>query len=489
MLVDHRRLVVDGCCLAVDGDAPASRPGIVDGVSESEQGGGTPAVVADPARTEVLAEDGRHALVQRLRLRVEAGPDAGREASSRGARLVIGSEDGADLVLTDGAVSRFHCEVVVDAGRVHIRDLGSRNGTNVDNVAVIDAVLHPGAVIGIGRSRVRFDPGSDHVRIPLSVDQRFGTMVGRSTAMRAVFALLERAAASDATVLVTGETGTGKEAAAESLHAASPRRDGPFIVVDCGSIPPTLLEAELFGHEKGSFTGATSARIGAFEAAAGGTIFLDEIGELAADLQPKLLRALERREVKRIGANEHVVVDVRVVAATHRDLRAEINAKRFRADLYYRLAVVEVTLPPLRDRPDDLPLIVERLLARATPAQRAELTAPAFVAHLASHRWPGNVRELRNYLDRCLALGVELAPVPSGVGDAPGESGSRGGPAPGLDASVPLRAAREEATRRFERAYLEDLLRLHGENLTAAARAAAVDRAHLYRLLWKHGLK
>jgi two-component system, NtrC family, response regulator GlrR len=436
------------------------------------------------ARTEVLADGGRHALVQRLRLRVESGPDAGREVTSRGTRIVIGGDESADLVLTDGAVSRFHCEIVVDGARVRLRDLGSRNGTVVDGITVLDAMIDPGATLTLGRSRVRFDTGNDLVRIPLSENERFGVMVGRSTAMRAVFAILERAAASDATVLLTGETGTGKEAAAESLHMTSPRRDGPFIVVDCGAIPPNLLEAELFGHEKGAFTGANAARLGAFEAASGGTIFLDEIGELAPDLQPKLLRALERREVKRIGANAHTTVDVRVIAATHRDLRAEVNAKRFRADLYYRLAVVEVSLPPLRDRGDDLALVVEHLLARVPPAQRAELSTPAFVAHLAAHRWPGNVRELRNYLDRCLALGVDLAPAPTGASE--GEPAASNG---GVDASTPLREAREEATRRFERAYLEDLLRRHGDNLAAAARAAAVDRAHLYRLLWKHGLK
>ena len=189
--------------------------------------------------------------------------------------------------------------------------------------------------------------------------------------------------------------------------------------------------------------------------------------------------------MKRIGANEHTTADVRVIAATHRDLRAEVNQKRFRADLYYRLAVVEVTLPPLRDHPDDLPLIVEHLLAHATPAQRSELTSPGFLAHLAEHRWPGNVRELRNYLERCVALGTELATVPSSGG---GEHVATA-PAAGGDSSKPLREAREEATRRFERAYLEDLLRHHGDNLAAAARAAAIDRAHLYRLLWKHGLK
>jgi len=446
-------------------------------------------------QTELLSDDGRHALLQRFTLRVEHGPDTGRTAEARGPRTVIGSEAAAELRLEDSAVSRFHCELVVEGDRVHLRDLGSRNGTTVDGVAIVDAILHPGAVIGVGRDQIRFEPTPDHVRLALSAQGRFGTMVGRSTAMRAAFALLERAAASDATVLLTGETGTGKEAAAESLHLASARRDGPFIVVDCGAIPPALLEAELFGHDRGAFTGAVSERVGAFEAASGGTIFLDEIGELATELQPKLLRALERREVKRLGTTRYVAVDVRVVAATHRDLRAEINARTFRADLYYRLAVVELVLPALRERLDDVPLIVDHLLAAASPAQRAELTTPAFLAHLTAHRWPGNVRELRNYLDRCLALGVDLAtpttasPAPAAVAlDGRGCSaaeGQRGA----VDASSPLRAAREEATRQFERGYLEDLLRRHGDNLAAAARAAAVDRAHLYRLLWKHGLK
>ncbi len=449
----------------------------------------------DAARTEALSDDGRHALVQRFTLRVEDGPDAGRTAVARGPRTVIGSEAAAELQLDDGAVSRFHCELVVEAGRVHLRDLGSRNGTTVDGVSIRDAILHPGARIGVGRDQIRFEPAAEPVRLPLSATPAFGTMVGRSTAMRAAFAILERAAASDATVLLTGETGTGKEAAAESLHLAGARRDGPFIVVDCGAIPPALLEADLFGHDKGAFTGAVGERTGAFEAASGGTIFLDEIGELALELHPKLRRARARRDNTRLGATRYTPVDVRVIAATHRDLRAEINARTFRADLYYRLAVVELVLPPLRDRLDDLPLIVEHLLVPlAGPARRAELTTPAFLAHLAAHRWAGNVRELRNYLERCLAIGVELAraPEPASASATDLATPPSAGPSPppvALDASSPLRAAREEATRQFERGYLADLLRRHGDNLAAAARAAAIDRAHLYRLLWKHGLK
>src|SRR5262249_14454944 len=246
---------------------------------------------------------------------------------------------------------------------------------------------------------------NDHAEVPLSQEDRFGLLVGRSVAMRAAFAVLERAAPSDATILLEGDTGTGKEAAAESIHRASSRKNGPFIVVDCGAIPAELLERRLSGHDRGAFTGAVAPRGGAFEAAHGGTLFLDGVGELAPDLQPKLLRALERREIKRVGSSRYLPVDLRVVAATNRNLCAEVNARRFRSDLYYRLAVVVVRLPPLRERPEDLTLIVDHLLeglgARERP-EAAALRSPAFLTELARHHWPGNARELRNYLERCL---------------------------------------------------------------------------------------
>jgi two-component system, NtrC family, response regulator GlrR len=443
--------------------------------------------VKDPQRpageTEPVGSERRQILVRQVRLTIEEGGAAGRQVLSRASRLVLGSADGLDLVLPDPAVSRFHCEIKVERGRVWIRDLGSRNGTLVDGVRVIEAELEPGARIGLGRSRLRFDLGPDHVAVPLSEEERLGRLVGRSTAMRAVFAVLERAAPTDATILLEGETGTGKEAAAESIHAASPRADGPFVVIDCGAIPPNLLESELFGHERGAFTGATAARVGAFEAAHGGTIFLDEVGELAPDLQPKLLRALERREVKRVGSNQYVPADVRVLAATNRDLRAEVNARRFRTDLYYRLAVVQVRLPPLRERRDDLPLLVASLAGYMADEVRERLTTPAFLDDLARHSWPGNVRELRNYLERSAALGPALSP------GWPGDPVAADDGPVVVDASRPLREARDAWTRRCEREYLDDLLRQHGDNLTAAARAARIDRAHLYRLLWKHGLR
>jgi DNA-binding NtrC family response regulator len=427
----------------------------------------------------------RFDLVDGFRLRVIAGPDEGATLVAKRPRVMVGTHPSCDLILADPTVSRFHLEIGrAPDGRVSVRDLDSTNGTTVDGVAVTGAFLAPGAVLGAGGSRVRFERADDAVKVPTSTRTRFGVMVGAAPAMARLFALLERAAASDATVLLEGETGTGKEAAAESIHRESARSGGPFVVVDCGAIPPDLLESELFGHERGAFTGAVAAREGAFEAASGGTLFLDEIGELGAELQPKLLRALEKREVKRVGRSRYAPVDVRVVAATNRNLRVEVNAGRFRSDLYYRLAVLEVRLPPLRERLEDLPLLVERLLeglgAAGAGRAAAGLRTPAFLAELARHAWPGNVRELRNYLERCVALEA-AAPIEPGV-QGPGA-------APEVDLSRPLREAREAWLRPFERRYLEGLLARHEGNITAAARAAGVDRITFYRLLWRHGLK
>ncbi len=314
--------------------------------------------------------------------------------------------------------------------------------------------------------------------------------------MRQLFDLLERAAASDATVLLEGETGTGKEVSAVSIHESSARSTGPFIVVDCGAIPAQLLESELFGYERGAFTGAVSARTGAFEAANGGTIFLDEIGELSLDLQPKILRALEGRHVKRVGSNNYVPVDVRVIAATNRNLKNEVAAKRFRSDLYYRLAVLNVRLPPLRERIDDLPALVNDALAHLGMSDEAvaPLRTQQFMDTLVHYSWPGNVRQLRNYVERRVALGESISlpgndssmlPPPLEPSDETAERG------PELDIEVdqPLKQAREHWNNIFESRYLSALLARHGDNVASAARAAGVNRVHFYRLLWKHGLR
>jgi two-component system, NtrC family, response regulator GlrR len=320
-----------------------------------------------------------------------------------------------------------------------------------------------------------------------AADERFGRMVGRSPSMQSVFDVLGKAASSEATILLEGETGTGKEVSAEAIHRGSPRRDKPFLVVDCGAMPPNLLESELFGHERGAFTGAVSSRQGVFEAASGGTVFLDEIGELSIDLQPKLLRVLERREVRRVGTNNHVPVNIRLIAATNRSLREQVGAHKFRSDLYYRLAVVEVKLPPLRDRPGDLPLLVEHIVRNLGGVDEAALTtvrSSPFLSALGQHNWPGNIRELRNYLERCVALHDFAPPRSSSAGGASGAA-----PEGAVNIGQPLREAREAWVSSFERRYLEELLRQHENRVSAAARAAGVDRIYFYRLLWKHGLR
>jgi len=422
--------------------------------------------------------------VSRFKLVVADGPDRGAAVVSDSGRIVIGTHQSAGLMLIDPAVSRFHCELVASRDHVTLRDLDSKNGTTINDIQVGSARLTPGAIIGLGRTRVRFTTIDQAVPLPVSERNGIGVMIGQSLAIRHAFALIERAASSDASVLLEGETGTGKEAAAESIHRESARRNGPFLVLDCGAIPRELLESELFGHEKGAFSGAISARAGVFEAANGGTILLDELGELPLELQPKLLGVLERREVRPVGSNRMIPVDVRVIAATNRNLAGEVNAHRFRADLYYRLAVLEIKLPPLRERREDLPGLVAHLAAQRGWPLPAWMTTPAFISELASHHWPGNVRELRNYLERCIAIGqrpglpvATTLPKPQAASEAP------------IDFSIPLKAARDAVLAPFERRYLEASLRHHDNNVTAAARTAGMDRLSFYRLLWRYGLR
>jgi DNA-binding NtrC family response regulator len=410
-------------------------------------------------------------------------PDAGvTPFESTTERCSIGSAPGNDLVLADPTVSRFHCEIHVERGSARVRDLESRNGTLLDGVVVRDAYLRAGSVLQLGRVALRFRPSDRSTSVLLSSRTELGSLVGRSAPMRACFAMLERAAASDVVLLLEGETGTGKSQAARAVHALGARAERPFLTVDCGALPPNLVESELFGHRRGAFTGASEDREGVFEAAEGGTVFLDEVGELPLEIQPKLLKALEDGEVRRVGTNAYRPVNVRIIAATNRDLRAEVNRGRMRADLYYRLAVVRVTLPPLRQRPEDIGPVAERMLQSlgVAPAEREALLTKEFVARLEGSAWPGNARELRNHLERCLVFDDALEPA---AGEGTGE------PARGevdADARLPFAEARRRAIERFEASYVRGLLDLHHGNVPRAAEAAGVDRTYVYRLMRRH---
>jgi len=419
--------------------------------------------------------------IRRFRVAVTAGPAAGATWRGPAERCAIGSHLSNDLVVEDPTVSRFHCELAITGGAVRVRDLGSRNKTIANGISLADGTVGDGTLLVLGNSEVKIEVEPDLAELASSERSTFGALIGESDVMREVFSQLEKIAASDVTVLIEGETGTGKEGASEAIHDAGGRAGGPFIVVDCSAIPENLIESELFGHEAGAFTGATDRRIGAFEQASGGTLFLDEIGELPGELQPKLLRALESREIRRVGGHETVRCDLRIIAATNRDLRAEVNRGSFRADLYYRLAVVRLSLPPLRERVGDLPVLVGHLLARihASPATTAQLTAPEFLDALAAASWPGNVRELRNHLEQCVVFGERRLP------NAPRAAH----PATTVDVALPYEVARRQAIDAFERAYVAGLLARAEGNVAVAARDAGVNRAYLYRLLRRHGLR
>jgi two-component system, NtrC family, response regulator GlrR len=429
-----------------------------------------------PASTPPASERPRRAI---RRFRVEAV--GGRQWDEPAERCAIGSHPSNDLVIDDSTVSRFHCELSIAGSAVRVRDLGSRNGVYAGAIQITDGMVPGGTDLRLGNSDVRIHVDEQRSELASSEHPAFGPLIGDSAIMREVFSQLEKIAATDATLLVQGETGTGKEGVAEAVHEASTRAAGPFIVVDCSAIPANLLESELFGHEAGAFTGATERRIGAFEQASGGTLFLDEIGELPIDLQPKLLRALESRVIRRLGGRAAVNCDLRIIAATNRDLRAEVNRGAFRPDLYFRLAVVKVELPPLRERSDDIPLLVSHLLQRlgAPAATIADLTQPDYLALLAAASWPGNVRELRNHLEQCVVFAERRLP-----------NGPRTPhPSSAIDARVSFDVARRQVLDNFERSYVLSLLELHQGNVTAAARASGTNRAFLYRLLRRHSLR
>ena len=431
----------------------------------------------------------KHALarfpVQTVRVDVVQGPDVG-QACAAGECVTIGTARDNSLVLSDSTVSRYHVELRAQPEGVHIVDLGSTNGTFAAGLRVERAFGSPGMSLSVGKTQLALSAGpADEVE--LSPGDSLAGLRGRTPAMRRLMSQIERAARGNVATLISGESGTGKELVARALHESSPQRDNPFITVDCGALAPTLVASELFGHERGAFTGAAHQRVGAFEQAHGGTLFLDEIGELPRAVQATLLGALERKRFKRLGGRREIVVDVRVVSATNRDLRAEVNAGHFRLDLFYRLAVLRLHLPPLRERLDDLPLLLEHFARRAGHGDSlGVLLSESTLRQLREYFWPGNVRELKNFVEATLTMGE---PVSLGDDPAAPQPQSSGGDLIRRLLPRPYREARSALLSEFESQYLSHLLSNAGDNVSKAARIAKMDRSHLIDLLRRHGLR
>jgi DNA-binding NtrC family response regulator len=413
---------------------------------------------------------------------VHEGKNQGR-AVSIAERVVVGSADDCDLVLDDERVSARHLEVVADGDRFAIRDLGSKNGTLYHGSLVGEARVPVGATLKLGHTFLRIQPRPTALEVAPSQSRRFGDLVAESLAMRELFGVLELVAESEATVLIEGETGTGKELVARALHEQGRRRRGPFVAIDCGALPESLLESELFGHVRGAFTGAQQTREGAFLRAHGGTLFLDELGAVSAPVQARLLRVLEARTVRPVGADQERPIDVRVVAAARVDLEREVAEGRFRADLYYRLSVVRVVLPPLRARREDLVPLVRELM-RVRGLEAGVVAGPGLDVLLA-HEWPGNVRELRNVIDRAHAL----SPQARSFAELRLQLSSRAGEEPlSVRSDLSYAEAKEALLDAFEHRYLRDLHGRNAGNVSAIARESGLDRKHLRSLLKRQGL-
>jgi transcriptional regulator with GAF, ATPase, and Fis domain len=424
----------------------------------------------DVESTHVLAQGSTQLSLPEIRILVLRGADRGRALRVEREEVVIGTAASADLRLTDPTVSRHHVTVRVTDRGILLTDLGSTNGTRVERRRIQAVYVEPGEAIDVGATRLRIERQRGRVELPLSGASQFGPLLGRTVAARRLFSLLEQVAAVDVTVLLLGESGVGKDLSAQAIHEAGPRASGPFVVFDCGAAAASVIESELFGHEKGAFTGAVDRRNGAFQEAHGGTLFLDEIGELPRELQPKLLRAIDRREVRPVGADRTRAVDVRIVAATNRDLKLEVNHGAFREDLYYRLCGFPILVPPLRERIDDIPLLADHFWSGFTGDPDGAVPAD-LLPELTAHRWPGNVRELRHRVEQLALLRPRDAPD-AGPPRKPG-----------------YREAKAIALEAFERGFLRDLLARAGGNVSEAARLATMDRVHLSKLLRKHGLR
>jgi transcriptional regulator with GAF, ATPase, and Fis domain len=446
--------------------------------------------VSSPTLIISSSDERNRILVQKCKLLAVSGPLKGQEFVVTSETFTIGSGRSNDLHLEDSTVSRRHCEIDLIPDGYSIRDLGSTNGTYVQGVRIKSAFLDEGTEFQLGSTRLVFCPMQEMMEYKVSQNKSFGGLLGASVPMRRVFHIAERYAKTDSTMMIEGETGTGKEVLAEEIHKHSDRRSKRFIVIDCASLAKDLVASELFGHSKGAFTGAISDRVGAFEHADGGTVFLDEIGDLSQELQPQLLRVLEKREVKRVGSNTVRKINVRIISATNKKLQNEVNAGNFREDLYFRLSGIHIELPPLRKRKDDIEILTVAFLKEFLGPQVDSLVANVAEAARAlhNHDWPGNVRELRNLVE--IASYSEQRPIDLsaflylGRSRTPRQNeGSR------FDADRPFKIVKQELIQEFEKHYIDDLLKRHDGNVSKASRDAGIERAYLQRLLRKHGLR
>ncbi len=458
--------------------------------------------------TWVVRRDAMQALaLKTVRVDIVNGPDAGTSKTSAEEVFTIGTAPGNTLQVTDRTVSRFHLELRSQEDGVMLQDLGSTNGTILAGARLERAKIGQGTTLYLGRTQIVVRDG-EQAMVELSVDNEVGGVLGNTVIMRRLLAMVAKAAKSEVPVLITGESGTGKELIARAVHDTSTRAEKPFVVVDCGSLSPTLIGSELFGHEKGAFTGATDRHAGAFEQAEDGTVFLDEIGELPPASQANLLGVLERGTFRRLGGQKELPLRARVLSATNRDLRSDVNRGNFRLDLFYRLAIVVLKTPALREHVDDIPLLIEHFLARGGYTGSVEaLFPPMVMERFMAHTWPGNVRELRNTVDAARTLGVDwsvtgsFTSLPASSGDpASGEHHSESFNESTNDAInlgvvnmsselQPYNEARTQVLASFERIYLRQLYDRCEGNVSKAARQAQMDRSYLISLLRKHNIR
>ncbi len=434
----------------------------------------------DRDRTQLLSAAIQKPLIlKRARFIVTKGKDKGKEIVIQKPLVTIGTLSENDLVLSDPTISRHHALVEEKSDGYVLRDLNSTNGTFLEGVRIREGYLVAGSAIRLGETDVTFSPLEERIETVQSSSDRFGDLIGVSTPMREVFGILERVAPTDIAVLIQGETGTGKELASRAIHSHSRVTGGPFVVFDCSAVAPNLIESELFGHEKGAFTDAVKSRQGAFELADGGTLFLDEIGELIPALQPKLLRALDQHEVKRVGAEQAVKVNVRVIAATNRDLEREVKAGRFREDLFYRLSAVSIVLPPLRKRRKDIELIAENLLTgiSGVVGRSIQGLSPEAAETLKAYPWPGNGRELKNVLGRAAALGggsrIEVKDLFLSLGEK----------------TDTLEGLSGKTLEVIEKAAIHATLKSVSGNKTEAAKVLGIAYSTLYEKMKKYGMR